>query len=354
MKRSLLFLIPVLTLTVAGCDRGEPGRVERTDQPQDVTVSPVIRAAGSQLVAARVVALQEAQLATRASGTVRSVLVDVGAQVRHGQTLVRLDDAGVESGVAAAEANVAVAVKTYQRLENLVRDGAATEQELDQARARMKMAEASLAEARSNRDYVVLKAPFAGTVTARYVDPGDLAQPGQPVLTISGSSGVKVIADAPAPLASRIAVGDAVRVLDQKTGRHWPATVTRRVPVIEQASNRFRLEARFDDLAEGIPLPGTFVRIAVAGIEDPGLLVPADALVREGQLTGVFTLEDGILRLRWIRPGRTAEGMVEVLSGLDADAQVVRTPSHTLLDGTEAGNVQQENWNPAEANEGAR
>lgn len=354
MKRSLLFLIPVLTLTVAGCDRGEPGRVERTDQPQDVTVSPVVRAAGSQLVAARVVAVEEAQLATRASGTVRSVLVDVGAQVRRGQTLVRLDDAGVESGVAAAEANVAVAVKTHQRLENLVRDGAATDQELDQARARMKMAEASLAEARSNRDYVVLKAPFAGTVTARYVDPGDLAQPGQPVLTISGSSGVKVIADAPAPLASRIAVGDAVRVLDQKTGRHWPATVTRRVPVIERTSNRFRLEARFDALAEGIPLPGTFVRIAVAGIEDPGLLVPADALVREGQLTGVFTLEDGTLRLRWIRPGRTAEGMVEVLSGLDADAQVVRTPSHTLLDGTAAGTVREERWNPVEADEGAR
>ena len=354
MKRSLLFLIPVLTLTVAGCDRGEPGRVERTDQPQDVTVSPVVQAAGSQLVAARVVAVEEAQLATRASGTVRSVLVDVGAQVRRGQTLVRLDDAGVESGGAAAEANVAVAVKTHQRLENLVRDGAATEQELDQARARMKMAEASLAEARSNRDYVVLKAPFAGTVTARYVDPGDLAQPGQPVLTISGSSGVKVIADAPAPLASRIAVGDAVRILDQKTGRHWPATITRLVPVIERTSNRFRLEARFDGLAEGIPLPGTFVRIAVAGIEDPGLLVPADALVREGQLTGVFTLEDGTLRLRWIRPGRTAEGMVEVLSGLDADAQVVRTPSHTLLDGTAAGTVREELWNPVEADEGAR
>ena len=354
MKRSLLFLIPVLTLTVAGCDRGEPGRVERTDQPQDVTVSPVVRAAGSQLVAARVVAVEEAQLATRASGTVRSVLVDVGAQVRPGQTLVRLDDAGVESGVAAAEANVTVAVKTYQRLENLVRDGAATDQELDQARARMKMAEADLAEARSNRDYVVLKAPFAGTVTARYVDPGDLAQPGQPILTISGSSGVKVIADAPAPLASRIATGDAVRVLDQKTGRHWPATVTRRVPVIERTSNRFRLEARFDDSAEGIPLPGTFVRIAVAGIEEPGLLIPSDALVREGQLTGVFVLKDETLRLRWIRPGRTAEGMVEVLSGLDADAQVVRTPSPTLLDGTVAGTVREESWNPVEANEGAR
>lgn len=354
MKRSMLFLIPMLSLTVASCDRGEPGRVERTDQPQDVTVSPVVRAAGSQLVAARVVAVNEAQLATRASGTVRSVLVDVGAQVRPGQTLVRLDDAGVESSVAAGEANVAVATKTYSRLENLVRDGAATDQELDQARAQMKTAEANLAEARSNRDYVVLKAPFAGTVTARYVDPGDLALPGQPMLTISGSSGVKVVADAPAPLAGRIAVGDAVRVLDPETGRHWPATVTRRVPVIDQASNRFRLEARFDDSADAIPLPGTFVRVAVAGIEQPGLLVPGDALVREGQLTGVFVLEHETLRLRWIRVGRTAEGMVEVLSGLDPDTWVVRTPSPAILDGTAAGSVREEIWNPAEQDEGAR
>ena len=354
MKRSLLFLIPMLTLTVAGCDRGEPGQVERTDEPQDVTVSPVVRAAGSQLVAARVVAEEEAQLATRASGTVRAVLVEVGAQVRSGQTLVRLDDAGVESGVAAAESNVTVARKTYSRLENLVRDGAATDQELDQARARMEMAEANLDEARANRDYVVLKAPFAGTITARYVDPGDMASPGQPVITVSGSRGVKIVADAPAPLASRIAVGDAVRILDQETGRHWPATVTRRVPVIERATNRFRLEARFDDAAEGVPLPGTFVRIAVAGIEEAGLLVPSDALIRKGQLTGVFALEDGTLRLRWIRPGRTAEGMVEVLSGLDLDARVVRTPSPTILDGATAGDVREESWNPAEAGEGAR
>ena len=124
--------------------------------------------------------------------------------------------------------------------------------------------------------------------------------------------------------------------------------------MIERATNRFRLEARFDDAAEGVPLPGTFVRIAVAGIEEAGLLVPSDALIRKGQLTGVFALEDGTLRLRWIRPGRTAEGMVEILSGLDPDARVVRTPSPTILDGATAGDVREESWNPAEAGEGAR
>ena len=353
MKRSYLYLIPTLALVAAACDRTEPGEVEQTGAPQDVTVSPVARAAGSQMVPARVVAEEEAKLATRASGTVRSVHADVGARVRPGQVLVRLDGAGVESAVAAAEASLTVARKTHQRLENLARDGAATDQEVDQARAQLDMAEAHLAEARANRDYVVLKAPFAGTVTARYVDPGDLASPGQPVMTVSGSSGVKVVADAPAVLADRISVGDVVRILDPDNGRHWPATVTRRVPVIERASNRFRVEAKFDDDATGTPLPGTFVRLAVAGVEDPGLLIPADALVREGQLTGVFALEDGTLRLRWIRPGRTAEGMVEVLSGLDPETQVVRSPAPALRDGTLAGTVSERAGEPATAGEEA-
>jgi multidrug efflux pump subunit AcrA (membrane-fusion protein) len=91
----------------------------------------------------------------------------------------------------------------------------------------------------------------------------------------------------------------------------------------------------------------------VAGIEEPGLLVPADALVREGQLTGVFALEDGTLRLRWIRPGRSAGGMVEVLSGLGPETQVVRSPAPTLRDGTPAGTVSERAWNPASAGEGA-
>ncbi|MEJ2546871.1 MAG: efflux RND transporter periplasmic adaptor subunit [Gemmatimonadota bacterium] len=353
MKRIYLYLIPTLALVATACDRSEPGEVERTAAAQNVTVSPVVVAAGSQMVAARVVAAEEAKLATRSSGTVRSVHADVGSRVRSGEVLVRLDGAGVESAVAAAEASVTVARKTHQRLENLARNGAATDQEVDQARAQLEMAEARLAEARGNRDYVVLRAPFAGTVTARYVDPGDLASPGQPMMTVSGNRGVKVVADAPAALAGRIQVGDRVRVLEPESGRHWAATVTRSVPVIEQMSNRFRLEAAFEEGAEDTPLPGTYVRLAVAGVEEPGLLVPSDALVREGQLTGVFTLEDGTLRLRWIRPGRIAEGVVEVLSGLSRDTRVVRSPSPNLLDGTAAGEVNERGWDPASAGEGA-
>lgn len=353
MMRSTLLLLPVLAVVAAGCDRGEPGRLERTGEPQDVTVSPVASSIGSMQVPARVRAEQSAELATRTSGTVISVLVQVGAQVRAGQPLVRLDDAGVESSVTAAGAALTVARKTHGRLDNLVRDGAATAQELDQATAELEMAEARLAEARAQREYVTMRAPFDGTITDRMVDPGDLAVPGMPVLAIAGSGGVKVEADAPAALAGRVATGDEVRVVEPG-GAGWPAVVTRKVPVIERTSNRFRFEARFAAGAGELPLPGTFVRIELPGAEGASLLVPEDALVRQGQLTGVYTVEGDELRLRWIRTGRVAGEAVEVLAGLGTDAVVVRSPVAALHDGVATGTVRREAWSPAGAGEGTR
>jgi len=353
MMRSTRYLLPALVVLAAGCDRDEPGRLERAGEPLDVTVTEVASSASSTQVPARVLASQSARLATRTSGTVTSVLVDVGATVRKGQTLVRLDDAGVESSVAAAEAAVTVARKTHARLDNLVRDGAATAQELDQATAQLEMAEARLGEASAQREYVSLRAPFDGTITARMVDPGDLAVPGMPVLAIAGSGGLKVEADAPAALAGRVATGDRILVVDPE-GHTWPAVVTRVVPVIDRASNRFRIEARFAEGAGTLPIPGTYARLELPGAEGASLLVPSDALVRQGQLTGVFAVEEGTLRLRWIRPGRVRGDAVEVLSGLSPGAVVVRDPPAGLHDGLEAGSVRREEWSPAVAGGGTR
>ena len=112
-----------------------------------------------------------------------------------------------------------MARRTYDRLANLERDGAATRQELDQAEAALRTAEAMVAEASASRDYFTLRAPFDGTVTSRYADPGDLAVPGRPVLVISGSQGVKIVADLPASLAGAVADGGSIAVVSPETGR---------------------------------------------------------------------------------------------------------------------------------------
>ena len=72
--------------------------------------------------------------------------------------------------------------------------------------------------------------------------------------------------------------------------------------------------------------------------------VPADAVVRRGQLTGLFVVVENELRLRWIRPGRRSGDAVEVLAGLPPGSAVVRRPGPAVLDGTAVGEVNEEPW----------
>jgi len=351
MKRYMMLLMPILLASVSACARDEPGEVTALESAGTVSVSAAHQLEGAAQIPARVVARETANLATRTSGTIESVLVGIGSPVRQGQVLVRLEASGVESAVARAEAQAVVARRTYDRLSNLERDGAATRQELDQAEAALRTAEAMRDEADAAREYVTLRAPFDGTVSARFVDPGDLASPGQPVLVISGAGGVKLEADVPAAMAEAMAEGERVTVVEPQSARRWPATVRRVVPVIDLASHRFRVEAMFDS-SENLPVAGSYVRLEIAGRGEANAWVPSDAIVRRGQLSGVYVVTGDAVRLRWIRTGRRTADAVEVLAGLAAGSLVVRHPDPGLVDGAAVDGTSEVEW--LFSSEGAR
>lgn len=343
MKPYMMLMLPMLLASVSACGRDEPGEVPTLESAGTVAVSAAAHSEGTSQIPARVVARETANLATRTSGTIEAVLVGIGSPVRRGQVLVRLEASGVESAVARAEAQAVVARRSYDRLSNLERDGAATRQELDHAEAALRTAEAMRDEAHAAREYVTLRAPFDGTVSARFADPGDLALPGQPVLVISGAGGVKVEADLPASMAATIAGGVRVAVVEPQSGRRWPATVRRVVPVIDLASQRFRVEAMFD-LSADLPVTGSYVRLEIAGRGEASAWVPSDAIVRRGQLSGVYVVADDAVRLRWIRTGRRTADGVEVLAGLAAGSLVVRHPDPGLVDGAEVDGTNEIEW----------
>ncbi len=332
-------------IALAGCDRGTPGAVPEREAPIDVAVSSPAATASTRSVPADVVATRRARLATRTSGTIERVLVDVGARVVRGETLATLDTTEINARVRGAEAAARVARKYHDRIQALARDGAATAQELDEARARLEMAEASLRDARAQRAYVVLRAPFAGAITARMADPGDLASPGTPILELLGTDDLEIEADLAAGLAEGLAVGDRVGVLHAETGRRFPARITRIAPALERSSRRFRVEARFDDAAPALR-PGAYVRLELGGPGRPTRWIPADAVFTRGQLTGVFVVVEDRLRLRWIRIGRTQDGAVEVLAGPEPGARIVRNPPPGLADMAEVGRITRIDWTP--------
>lgn len=340
-------LLGAALVVTGACDRGEPGASAPPREPVHVDVSVPARGAATVVHAGQVLSASDVQLATRTSGRVESVSADVGSRVAAGTPLVRLDDSGVEARVAAAEAAAERARKTFERIRNLEREGAATAQELDDARAAHRAAEAGLGEARAQRDYVVLRAPFAGTISARSVDPGDLAMPGVPVMGLLRPDSLKVVVALPGEAARGLKPGERATVRDPQTGASWPARVSAVSPARDPGSRRVRVE--LVPAPDGGPpftlLPGSFVRVERSS-DAPTLWLPADALVRRGQLVGTFVVTEGALELRWIRTGTVRGDDVEVLVGLTPADTVVRAPAPGLADGTPVGRVRTVPWAP--------
>jgi RND family efflux transporter MFP subunit len=345
MKRFKTAVAVMLGVAVTACG-GEPDELPPSSQPIDVVVSTAVASPGLVTAPATVVADEQAELATRISGTIRRMAVDIGSRVSTGDALVILDTDEIDARVSGATAAAQLARQYYERISALATDGAATPQELDDAKAKLDMAEAALRDARAQREYVVLRAPFSGIITARTADPGDLALPGRPVLEMIGTSSLKVEADLPAERAGRLAVGDIINVYRPETADRQPARVSRVVPAVERASRRFRIEARFvspDDLA--IP-PGTFVRIEMGEPSAMTRWIPSDAVVKRGQLSGVFTVEGEQLRLRWVRLGQQLGEAVELLAGPSTSTPLVREPDAALVDGQPVGATERVDWVP--------
>lgn len=348
MKPTLPIFVLAGALTAASCGAGEPGALPEPTGPTDVRVTAAARAGALESFPATIAAVRRAEVATRMSGTIREMSVDVGDGVHRGQELLRLDDADVVARVESARAQADLAERSFRRVSNLQADGAASDQELDEARAAVESARAAVREAEAQLDYVAVRAPFDGFVSARMADPGDLAGPGRPLLVVVGRDGLEVEADLPAELAGRVSVGMPVAVRVPAAGVSAGARVTRVVPALEAGSRRFRVEAVFEPSLTGGHgvIPGTYARLEMRrpGDGDGSRWIPGDAVVRRGQLTGVFTVEAGELRLRWLRLGRTRGGAVEVLASPAGDLRVVRSPDPTLRDGQEVGRVTEAPW----------
>lgn len=339
--------IIALAAVAAACG-GEPGELPPSSEAADVIASTSASATGITTAPGTVLATRQAELATRISGTIRNVAVDIGAEVREGQALVSLDTRDIDARIASAEAAAQLARQWHTRIAALAEEGAATAQELDDATARLDMSEAALREVTAQRNYVVLRAPFSGVITARRADPGDLAVPGMPVLQMIATDALKIEADLPGELAGRTAVGDRIAVYQPETGARYAAQVTRVVPAVERSSRKFRIEARFESelAALGSIPPGSFVRVEFEEPTTTTRWIPDDAVVSRGQLRGVFVVDGDELRLRWVRLGKRIGTSVELLAGPPAGALLVRDPAPGLVDGQPVGNVRRQDWQP--------
>ncbi len=267
-------------------------------------------------------ALERAELASGASGAVQKVSAREGDAVQKGALLVEVDPdlALAELSAARAEesrvrAELELAKQTLGRV-GRVREGVLAESEVEQTQTRVTAltaqlegasAAARLAGARLGRHRV--KAPFDGVVARRHVDPGDWVDPGVPVLDLVRADTVEVVVDAPLDLASRVQVGDTVRLAsDRATGK-----VVGVVPALDPTSRTAPIRVAPDAPIAGV-VPGSPVQVGFDVAMSGGVVVPRDAVVPGPTESRVFKVVDGTAHPIGVRTlANTAdEALVEV------------------------------------------
>lgn len=305
----------------------EPARVAGTVYTlRDTSLTTTFQAAG---VAEP---LRQATLGTKLMGKVTEVLVREGDLVRTGQPLVRIDSRELEARAAHVAASVAEASAVREdaatqakRIRALYADSAAARAQLDAVETALARADAGLATARAAAaeleavsSYSVIRAPFAGVVTTRFVDPGAFAAPGAPLVAVQDASQLRITAAVTPGIAQRLRRGQSLGATIEGSAVH--AMVEGVVP--SASGNLYSVNALVPNVNREF-LPGSAATLSIALGTHSALVVPARAIARQGDLTGVTLRTGKGDELRWVRLGEEAAGIVEVTAGLRAGDQIV-------------------------------
>lgn len=254
-------------------------------------------------------------LSAKFAAYVQQVLASAGSAVRQGQPLIRLDDRDIREQMRAAQAQSAQAQEEFNRTRTLMETGAATEQALTAARTAFEAAEARVSQVRVMLADAELTSPMDGVVTDRRVEAGDLAAPGQILLSVYNPKAMRLELAVPMRLIPYLQIGRDVDVtLDYPAGV-MTGHVSEIVAEIDPASRTRKVRVRLPASAVNV-LPGTFGRAWMDGPVRETLLVPATAVYGVGQLEWVQVAVEDMAVRRLVRTGRADGSGVEVLSGL--------------------------------------
>lgn len=280
--------------------------------------------------------ITQATLSTKLMGTVIEVYVGEGDVVAAGQPLLRIDardlaarSAQVDAGIAEAEAMLREANASAERIRALYTQEAATKAQLDAVETGVARAEAAVRAARAGageltaiRAYSVVRAPGAGVVTRRAVDPGAFAAPGAPLITVQDARTLRIRAHAAPAIASGIARG--TRLVARIEGVRTEATVDAVVPM--SGGNMYAINALVDN-ETGQFMAGSAATLSIPLGRRTAVTVPERAIIREGDLAGVYIKTGDRFILRWLRLGESSGAAVEVLAGAAAGDQVLLEPA---------------------------
>ncbi len=321
-------LLPLLLLAACGRHETPPAAAPVLPTATVQTQPAVVEAhAATEEVVGTVRSKQRAVVEAKVSGRVLEYTATPGTRVQRGDLLARLDVQEIQARVDQARALYDQARRDFDRQKQLITSNATTRQEYEAAEARVKVATAGLSEAETMLGYASVTAPFDGVVTRKLADVGDLAMPGKPLLEIESPTALRFEADLPEAILDRVQLGAKLPV---RLSKVVEGTVSEISPVADPVSRTFLVKLDLPPI-DGLRT-GQFGRVSVPVAETQLLLVPRAAVLKRGQMELVFVARDDRAVLRLVKTGKSLDGRVEILSGLEAGEAVIVSDTARLID----------------------
>lgn len=267
----------------------------------------------------------------KVSGKIEQMRVAPGQTVKAGELLVELDASEVQARLDQALAVRQQAGSDLKRFTALLEQKILAQSEFETAQSRFRVAEAAAKEAETMLGYTKVTAPFAGVITRKHADVGDLASPGKPLLEMEDARDLRLEADVPEAVVGHLTLSDKLPARVSSLSGELAAVVSEISPAADPNSRTFLVK---------LDLPGTpglragqFGRVSMPVGETSALRVPCSAVVQRGQMEIIFIVSDNRAQLRLVKTGKRIGDEVELVSGVEAGEKLVVEGAAGLADG---------------------
>ncbi|WP_456421598.1 efflux RND transporter periplasmic adaptor subunit [Lutibacter sp.] len=354
MKNIIKIILATTLIFVTSCGNDESKIIDNR-QTVNVKVSSPSQENSSYITASgKIEAVQNATLSTRMMGYVNNIYVKVGDKVSKGKLLISINSADISAQKAQVDASITEATaafknaeKDYKRFVALFNEASASQKEMDDITANYEMAKARLEAAMQMKNqinaqlsYTNITAPFSGVITGKYINKGDMANPGMPLISMETPSKFQVTALVPESEITSIKTGETATVLIKSINKTITGKVTEVSSSAQNTGGQYLVKVILDKTNVKL-LSGMYTSIQFPinkiskNTKQPApILVPKKSLIKQGQLTGIYTIgENNVAILRWLRIGKSFGDKVEVLSGLSATEQYIVSADGKLFNG---------------------
>ena len=364
LRRTRWIALVVLLLLALGAGRTmlsrlanaktlETGAAEQARQYVQTTLPKVGSAGQTLALPGTLQGYVQAPISARASGYLKRWTKDIGARVEKGELLAEIETPEIaeqlSQAVAARQqssASLALANSTVERWESLRKKDVVSQQELDerrsgvvQARANVAAAEANVQRLRQLDAFKRVNAPFAGVITKRNVDVGDLIDAGsgaggRALFVLTQADPLRVYVNVPQTYSQMIKTGQSVVVTQAELrGQSFKGTVARTAGAIDVATRTMQVEIALPN-PSGTLLPGAYVQVALPMGANSVLRVPTNTLLFRPDGSRVALVDGaGRVSLRKVQIGRNLGEEMELLDGITTTDRLVLNPTDSLADG---------------------